>query len=98
MYAQMRAIARRYLLGQSGHTLQPTALVNEAYIKLNKRDADAYESREHFMAVAARAMRHVLVDHARRKAADKREGKAVRTTLSDVAVDSREAGHRSSRA
>lgn len=90
LYAQMRSLARRYLQGRSGHTLQPTALVNEAYLKLKKGDATNFESREHFMAVAARVMRHVLVDHARRKAADKREGNAVRTTLSKVAVDDRE--------
>ena len=85
-YAELRALAGRYLAGRSGHTLQPTALVNEAYLKLHRRDADAFESREHFMAVAARTMRHLLVDHARAKAADKRDG-GVRTTLSNVAVD-----------
>jgi RNA polymerase sigma-70 factor (ECF subfamily) len=91
MYAHMRAIAGRYLQGRPGHTLQPTALVNEAYLKLDKSDTDAFESREHFMAVAARAMRQILVDHARRKAADRRGGGAVRTTLSNVAIDDYEA-------
>lgn len=87
MYAEMRALAGRYLAGRSGHTLQPTALVNEAYLKLNKRDADTFRSREHFMAVAARTMRHILVDHARSKATRKRAGGAVRTTVSGVAVE-----------
>lgn len=89
-YAELRALAGRYLAGRSGHTLQPTALVNEAYLKLNRRDADAFQSREHFLAVAARTMRHILVDYARAKAADKRDG-GVRTTLSHVAVEGPEA-------
>lgn len=88
MYAEMRALAGRYLAGQSGHTLQPTALVNEAYLKLNRRETSAFESRDHFLAVTARAMRQILVDHARRKVADKRNGGSVRTTLSGVAVES----------
>jgi len=87
MYAEMRALAGRYLAGRFGHTLQPTALVNEAYIKLNRRETGAFESREHFLAVAARAMRQILVDHARRKAADKRNSGSVRTTLSGVAIE-----------
>lgn len=91
MYAHMRAIAGRYLQGRPGHTLQPTALVNEAYLKLDKRQTDAFESREHFMAVAARVMRDILVDHARRKSADKRGGGAERTTLSNLALDDRDA-------
>jgi RNA polymerase sigma factor (TIGR02999 family) len=85
MYAHLRAIAGRYLQRQPGHTLQPTALVNEAYLKLGKRDSGSFESREHFMASAARTMRSILVDHARSKASDKRGGGAVRTTLSEVA-------------
>ncbi|MEM1413380.1 MAG: ECF-type sigma factor [Myxococcota bacterium] len=89
-YAHLRAIAGRYLKGRPGHTLQPTALVNEAYLKLEKREAGGFESREHFMAVAARVMRHILVDHARRKNADKRGGGRERTTLSRLAIDERE--------
>lgn len=87
MYAQLRAIAGRYLQGQRDHTLQPTALVNEAYLKLDGRDTASFENREHFMAVAARAMRQILVDHARRKTAEKRGGGAIRTTLSKLSVD-----------
>ncbi len=87
MYAHLRAIAGRYLQGRHGHTLQPTALVNEAYLKLDRHATGAFESREHFMALAARVMRHILVDHARRKMADKRGGGRERTTLSHVVVD-----------
>ncbi len=87
MYQHLRAIAGRYLQDRPGHTLQPTALVNEAYLKLGRRDAEAFESREHFLAVAARAMRGILVDHVRRRTADKRGGGAGHVTLSGVAVD-----------
>jgi RNA polymerase sigma-70 factor (ECF subfamily) len=90
MYAHLRAIAGRYLTDRAGHTLQPTALVNEAYLKLDKRETGSFESREHFMALAARIMRHILVDHARRKAADKRGGGLARTTLSNVALGTRD--------
>ena len=90
MYRHLRAIAGRYLHGRAGHTLQPTALVNEAFIKLDKKDSALFESREHFMAIAARAMRDILVDHARGKATDKRGGGAPHVTLSGVAIDQRE--------
>lgn len=65
------------------HTLQPTALVHEAFLKLVGGDR-AWSGRDHFMAVAAKAMRQVLVDHARRKFADKRGGGARRA---DVSID-----------
>lgn len=87
IYAHLRALAGRYLQERPGHTLQPTALVNEAYLRLDDATLAALESRDHFMAVAARVMRHVLVDHARAKGAAKRGGGAVRTTLSNLAVD-----------
>lgn len=90
MYRHLRAIAGRYLQGRQGHTLQPTALVNEAYLKLDKKDSDAFESREHFMAVASQIMRDILVDHARAKGADKRGGGAQQVSLSGVSVDDRE--------
>lgn len=65
-----------------GHTLQPTALVHEAYLRLVGAEV-AWEDRQHFFAVAARAMRRVLVDHARAKSRDKRGGKATFVTLDD---------------
>ena len=86
-YRHLRAIAGRYLRNRPGHTLQPTALVNEAYLKLDRKESAAFKDKEHFMAVAARAMRDILVDHARRKAADKRGGGAAHVTLSGVAND-----------
>ena len=63
------------------HTLQPTALVNEAYLKLFNADTPSFRDRAHFMAAASRAMRCVLVDMARGRAADKRGGERVRVTL-----------------
>ena len=73
VYDQLRALAQRYLSQERpGHTLQPTALVHEAYIRL-VGEAD-WEDRAHFFAVAARAMRRILVDHARTRAAAKRGG------------------------
>jgi RNA polymerase sigma factor (TIGR02999 family) len=76
LYEQLRGIAESLMAQQSpSHTLQPTALVHEAWLRMSGGD---YEGREHFAAVAARAMRSVLVDHARRKRADKRGGAALR--------------------
>lgn len=66
------------------HTLQPTALVHEAYLKLFRGDAPSFRDRSHFMTAAARAMRSVLVDMARARATDKRGGRErVRVTLSE---------------
>lgn len=79
---ELRGLAAGYLAREdAGHTLQPTALVNEAYLRLfGERGVDAND-REHFLALAARTMRRVLVDHARRKLADKRGSGAGRVTL-----------------
>lgn len=83
VYDQLRALADGLMRDQGAqHTLQPTALVNEAWIRLT---GGSYESREHFAAVAARAMRSVLVDHARRRRADKRGGGSARIALDDMA-------------
>ncbi|MCC6428680.1 MAG: sigma-70 family RNA polymerase sigma factor [Phycisphaerales bacterium] len=75
VYDELRAIAGSFLRGQGSHTLQPTALVHEAFVKLD-RGPKRWTSREHFMSTAARAMRQILVDHARRKNAEKRGGSA----------------------
>ena len=69
-----------------GHTLQPTALVHEAYLKLFGRKNIHWQNRAHFYAVAARAMRQILVDHARARAARKRGGLETRITLTDAAA------------
>ena len=84
VYDQLRGLAASYLRAERpGHTLQPTALVHEAFLRLHAGRPVRYESRTHFFAVAARAMRNVLVDHARRRAAAKRGGDAERVTLDD---------------
>jgi len=83
VYDELRALARRQLRHErSDHTLQATALVHEAYGKLVTSAIDAAD-RAHFLAIAARAMRQVLVDHARTHNAQKRGGGRARTTLSD---------------
>jgi RNA polymerase sigma factor (TIGR02999 family) len=85
VYEELRRLADVCFLGQHpGHTLEPTALVNEAYVRLAHR-AD-FHDRTHFVAVAVTAMRQILVDHARRRAAQKRGGGWRRITLSDVAA------------
>src|SRR5262245_18963622 len=72
VYDELRRLAAAYCAGErAGHTLQPTALIHEAYFKLVAGD-DAFRNREHFVGVAAHAMRQVLVDHARRHKAEKR--------------------------
>jgi RNA polymerase sigma factor (TIGR02999 family) len=82
VYQELRKLAARYLGGErSGHTLQPTALTHEVYLRLaGQRDA-AWQGRSHFLCVAARAMRGVLVDHARRRKAQKRGGGAQAVSL-----------------
>ncbi len=87
VYEELRRVARRQLRGERpDHTLQPTALVNEAYLKLAGGGLTVRD-RAHFVAVAARAMRQVLVDHSRRRGAAKRGGGAEQTTLSGVPAD-----------
>ena len=74
-YPELRAIARRQLSNERGdHTLQPTALVNEAYMRLARMDRIGWQDRVHFVRMAARLMREILVDHARRHGAGKRDG------------------------
>lgn len=86
VYDELRALARRQLRReQEGHTLHATALVHEAYVKLNGGGAVAAADRAHFLAIASRAMRQVLVDHARRRNTAKRGEGWDRTTLSGVA-------------
>lgn len=84
VYDELRSIARHHLRGErEDHTLVPTALVHEAYLSLHARDASAYANRSHFLRAASRAMRHILVDHARARHAVKREG-GVRITLDEA--------------
>jgi RNA polymerase sigma-70 factor (ECF subfamily) len=75
VYEQLRRLAARHMRGERpDHTLQPTALVHEAYLKLIEQRKVSWESRTHFYCVAARLMRRVLVDHAREVKASKRGG------------------------
>ena len=86
VYAELRRVARASMRREaSGHTLQPTALVNEAYLRL-AAGAPGWENRRHFFAAAAEAMRRILVDHARRRGSQKRGGGLERVTLSGVDV------------
>jgi RNA polymerase sigma factor (TIGR02999 family) len=87
VYSELRKIAAGQLRGErADHTLQATALVNEAFLRLINQDRVLWQSRGHFFAVAARAMRRILVDHARRRSARKRGGKDRRVPLDDVAI------------
>jgi RNA polymerase sigma factor (TIGR02999 family) len=75
LYVELRKIASQYMRSErSDHTLQPTALVHEAYLKLVDQKRVQWQNRAHFLAVAARTMRRILVDHARRQKAEKRGG------------------------
>lgn len=85
VYEELRRIARQYLRKErSDHTLQPTALVHEAYMKLIDISDVSWQDRAHFFAVASNVMRHILVDHARARATDKRGGEAQRIALEDA--------------
>ena len=85
VYAQLRALADAHLQRERpDHTLQPTALVHEAYVRLAKLDKIKYRDETHFAAAAAIAIRNVLVDHARSKKAAKRGGGWERLTLSGL--------------
>src|SRR5215467_10178885 len=85
VYRELHRIARRYLQQErSDHTLQSTALVHEAYVRLAEQDLPDWQNRAHFFAVAAQLMRQILVDHARARRADKRGGGACKLTLEDA--------------
>ena len=80
IYRELRQLAASYLRKERpGHTLQPTALVHEAYLRLVDQSSPNWQNRSHFFGVAARLMRQILVDHARRKRAGKRAG--IRVSL-----------------
>lgn len=86
VYDEIRRIAHRYIVRErDGHTLQTTALVNEAYIRLAGGQNVAWQNRSHFFAVTAQVMRHILIDHARRRNYVKHGGE-VRQVAFDEAV------------
>ena len=93
VYRELRRLARRHLLRQSpGHTLQTADLVNEAYLKLAHVPRMDWKDRFHFLNVASRAMRLVLVDHARKRGYAKRGGGAVKVSLDDTLIVSEHQG------
>lgn len=82
VYAELRDLAARLLRHERpDHTLQPTALVHEAYLRLVDQRVETWENKAHFLGIAAQAMRRILVDHARRRATAKRRG--ARVTLEE---------------
>jgi RNA polymerase sigma factor (TIGR02999 family) len=91
VYDELRRMARAYMQRQpSNHTFQTTELIHEAYIKLAKNKEQNWQNRAHFFGVAAKAMRHILVDYARAKQSEKRGGGLEKESLSDntsVSVD-----------
>jgi RNA polymerase sigma factor (TIGR02999 family) len=90
VHDQLRRLAQSYMRRErAGHTLEPTALVNEAYVRLVDQRDVRWAGRGHFFAIAAKAMRRVLVDHARGHQAAKRGGGGERVTLSSIAADGR---------
>ena len=87
VYEELRRLAHHFMEGQRpDHTLQTTALVNEAYLRLADQTDPKWQSRAHFFAVAARAMRQILVSYARSNQAQKRGGGAVRIELDEAAI------------
>ena len=85
VYGELRRLAEHYMRRErGGHTLQATAVVHEAFLRLVGKERAQVRDREHFFAVAAQAMRRVLVDHARRVRANKRSGERVTLTLERV--------------
>ena len=91
VYDELRRMAHRYMQQQSaGHTLQTTALIHEAYLRLAGQEEKHWENRAHFFGVAAQAMRHILVDYARARHSAKRGGAARAVSLEEAAFVSDE--------
>jgi len=89
LYRELHRIAARKMRFERGnHTLQPTALVNEAYLRLADASGSLWQDRAHFFAAAAQVMRHILVDHARSHGSGKRGAGAVQVTLDENIVPS----------
>jgi len=87
VYEELRRLAHYYMQGQRpDHTLQTTALANEAYLRLADQTSPSWQNRAHFFAVAARAMRQILVSYARSNRAQKRGGGAARIELDEAAI------------
>jgi RNA polymerase sigma-70 factor, ECF subfamily len=94
VYDQLRAMAQRYMATENAsHTLRTTALVHEAYLKLSGGDGN-FQNRAHFFAVAARAMRSILIDHARGSGRQKRGGEMQRVDFENAMLVTPDAGSR----
>jgi RNA polymerase sigma factor (TIGR02999 family) len=88
VYGELRRLAEHYLRGErTGHTLQPTALVHEAYLRLSGLSEMRLNNRTHFYGAAAQAMRRILVDHARRRQAEKRGSGVDAVPLDETSLD-----------
>ena len=93
VYRELHQIARRHMRHEGAdHSLQATALVNEAYLRLVDADEVEWQDRAHFLAVAARVMRRILVDHARARHSEKRGGHAAKVTFDEALVVTHEPG------
>lgn len=91
VYDELRRIAHRYVRRErEGHTLQTTALVNEAFVRLAGAEKIAWQNRAHFFAVTAQVMRHILIDYARRRHYTKHGGQARQVSLADAAAMSQQ--------
>jgi RNA polymerase sigma factor (TIGR02999 family) len=93
VHDELRRVARRYMRRErAGHTLQTTALVNEAYLRLINQRRVEWQNRAHFFAIAAQVMRRILVDYARTRGYSKRGGNEVHVSFDEAAVASPGAG------
>ena len=91
IYPELRRLARQYMRRENpAHTLQTSALINEAYLRLAGQQGVEWHNRAHFFAVAAQVMRHVLIDHARKHQVVRRGGGLLRVPLDETAVASHE--------
>ena len=87
IYDELRRIAHRYVQRErNGHTLQTTALVNEAYLRLAEQQKPGWQNRSHFFAVTAQMMRHILIDHARRRRFVKHGGDTQQVSLDEASL------------
>ena len=85
VYTELRKIAASLMRGErSNHTLQPTAVINEVYLRMVRQDVTSWKDRAHFFGVAARLMRQILVDHARAKQTKKRGGDVRSTAIGEI--------------
>lgn len=90
IYPQLKQLAAAQMMVKPGQTLTPTTVVNETYLKFSQADRLDLVDRRHFMVCAARAMRHIVIDHARAASAKRRGGDRQRVTLSSLSADQQE--------